>query len=44
MHFRYNDDIELLSNTIPKNTKYLEFGNNFNQCGHASTVNNIFKI
>ena len=31
MEIRYNYNIELLSNTIPKNTEYLEFGDNFNQ-------------
>ena len=31
MHFKHNDNIEFLSNTIPKNAKYLYFGHNFNQ-------------
>ena len=31
MDFRYNDNIELLSNTIPENTDYLYFGDDFNQ-------------
>ena len=31
MIFQYNDNIELLSNTIPKHTKILVFGDNFNQ-------------
>ena len=31
MSFQYDDNIELLSNTIPKNTKHLYFGDNFNQ-------------
>ena len=31
MNFDYCDNVELLSNTIPKNTKHLYFGNSFNQ-------------
>ena len=31
MNFQYNDDIELLSDTIPDDTMYLGFGHNFNQ-------------
>ena len=31
MHFTYDDNVELLSDTIPKDTIYLIFGDSFNQ-------------